>query len=80
MADIFSTIIGMGLFIIFALILLYLLSWVFWFIMFVHALSNRDWMWAIFFIVCALTGFLQWAIALIYYFVAYGRPTKKGVW
>ena len=62
-------ILGLGFFII----ILIILSYIFWLVMFIDALKRRDILWIILFIFCFFTGFLSGIIAIIYYFVAYKK-------
>ena len=55
------------------IIILLIISFVFWLIMFIDAVKKRDALWIVLFIFCAFTGFLSGIIATIYYFVAYKR-------
>jgi hypothetical protein len=68
--NIFAWILGLGA----VVIILLIISYVFWLLMFIDAVKKRDILWIFLFIFCFFTGFLSGIIATIYYFVAYRHP------
>ena len=68
-----ETLIGAGIALLVFLIILAIISYIFWLWMFIDAVKKRDNMWIILFIVSFLTGFLSGVIAGIYYIVEYKK-------
>lgn len=68
-----ETILGLGIFFVVVLIILAVLSYVFWLVMFIDALKRRDMLWIALFIFCALTGVLSGIIAAVYYWEVYKK-------
>lgn len=68
-----ETLLEASLVLIVFLVILAILSYVFWLWMFIDAVKKRDTMWILLFVVSFLTGFLSGIIAFIYYMVVYKK-------
>lgn len=69
-------ILGMGS----VMMIVLILSYVFWLFMFVDALKKRDILWIALFAFSFFTGFLSGILAALYYFIVYKKnipPPKK---
>lgn len=64
-------VLGMSMFLLVLILVLVVLSYIFWVVMFVDALKKRDLLWIALFIFSFFTGFLSGLLALIYYFAEY---------
>lgn len=55
-------------------LVLLIFSYIFWLVMIIDAVKQKDIPWIVAFVLCAFTGFLSVIVSAIYYISAYKRP------